>query len=88
MKKKVMMDWAIFIYGILSVIVVLSKIFVPDLHQGIDSELVFAVMIFGFTILTVIKNRLRGLNKMLFIQQILLVVIILISYIAISRYRN
>lgn len=88
MDKKKWMDWAIFIYGILLLIVVLSRIFLPSLYLEMDSRLVFAVMIFGFTILTIIKNRLRGLNKILFIQQILLAVIILISYIAISRYGN
>lgn len=86
MKRGKIIDWAILVYGISVFFVVLSKIFFPQLHREIDSKLVFAIMIFGFTVLTVIKNRLRGLGKMVFIQQILLAVILLISYIVISRY--
>lgn len=85
MKKSNILDWVILIYGILMLVLLIVRQVYPSLFAGLDSNLIFAFMIFGFTLLTIIKNRLRGLDTKVFIQQILLVLILMIAVIAITR---
>lgn len=87
MKKSNILDWILLIYGILMLVLLIVRQIFPNLFVALDSNLIFAFMIFGFTLLTIIKNRLRGLDGKVFIQQILLVLILMIAVIAITRYQ-
>ena len=87
MKKSKILDWILLIYGILMLLLLIIRQSFPVLFADLDSNLIFALMILGFTLLTVIKNRLRGLDGRVFVQQILLVLVLIIAVIAITRYR-
>lgn len=87
MKKSNILDWILLIYGILMLVLLIVRQIFPNFFVALDSNLIFAFMIFGFTLLTIIKNRLRGLDGKVFIQQILLVLILMIAVIAITRYQ-